>query len=451
MATQIPPQTPRPDDTTPDDEQSPRPSRRPPERGGRGAIGTLVFVLAAILMIFTMGVGGLGVLLMLVFAAAWPLAAPGILLYVVAICLPAGLAIWIAHRAGKESSPLRLPGPLPIAAGAAAAIVLGQIAQFSRLTPLILVCFWLAAALPPLAALALASGRLSGATTWRRGLFGLVIGSLISTTATLVLGGAVTLAAYAVILPLRQIVAHVLASPGAERLFFSPALAVAMIGAAVVAPLVEELMKPLAVIMLGRRLRSPAEAFLVGMAGGVGFAIVENMLYESGGFSLWAAIATLRGIGGVLHPLNAGLVALGWYGVLCTQEPGRWRRLLALYGLAVGIHALWNGGLTLIFSAAGSYFFAAHSWEVSVYGMAQPGIVLVFMALEAIALWRLLLLVTDHLRGGEATVAGGLGLRLDEPRRLAAWAVGVMLVVVPIGLLYGPLLARYADRMIPIR
>jgi hypothetical protein len=224
-----------------------------------------------------------------------------------------------------------------------------------------------------------------------------------------------------------------------------------MIGAAVVAPLVEELTKPLGAILLGRRLRSPAEAFLVGMAGGAGFAIVENMLYESGGFGLWAAIATLRGIGGVLHPLNAGLVALGWYGVLCTRQPGRWRRLLALYGLAVGIHALWNGGLTLIFSAAGAYFFAADTWEVSVYGLGQPGIVLVFMALEAIALWRLLLLVTDRLRDGEATVTGGLGLRLDEPRRLAAWAVGVTLVVVPIGLLYGPLLARYADRMIPIR
>lgn len=452
MATPTPPsEMPRPDDRTPDDEPSPNLARRRPEGGGRALLGTLIFIVAAILMIFAIGLGGLGLLLMLVLRAAWPLAAPAILLYVVAICLPAALTIWIAHRADKESRPIRLPGPLPIAAGAAAAIVLGQVAQFGRISPLILACFWLAAALPPLASLALASGRLDGATTWRRALFGLVIGSLVSTTVTLLLGGVVTLAAYAVVLPVRQIVAHVLATPGAERLFFSPALAVAMIGAAVVAPLVEELTKPLGAILLGRRLRSPAEAFLVGMAGGAGFAIVENMLYESGGFTLWAAIATLRGVGGVLHPLNAGLVALGWYGVLCTQQPGRWRRLLALYGLAVGIHALWNGGLTLIFSAAGAYFFTTDTWEISVYGLGQPGVVLVFMALEAIALWRLLLLVTDQLRGNEATVAGGLGLRLNEPRRLAAWAVGVTLVVVPIGLLYGPLLARYADRMIPIR
>lgn len=449
-----PPEVPRPGATPPDDEAQspPSPPRRPPERGGlKALLGTLLFILGAIGIVFTIGIGGMGVLLMLFLAASWPLAAPGILLFVVAICLPAGLVIWGAHRAGKVSRPLRLPGPLPIAAGAAAAIVLGQIAQYGRITPLILICFWLAAALPPLVSVALAAGRLGGATTWRRALFGLVVGSLFSTTLTLLLAGVVTLAAYAVVLPLRQIVAHVLASPGAERLFFSPALAVAMVGAAVVAPVVEELTKPLAAFILGRRLRSPAEAFLMGMAGGAGFAIVENMLYESGGATLWAAVATLRGVGGVLHPLNAGLVALGWYGVVNGTGPGRWRRLLALYGLAVGIHALWNGGLTLIFSAAGAYFFATDTWEVSVYGLGQPGIVLVFMALEAIALWRLLLLVTDRLRGGETTVTGGLGLRLDEPRRLAAWGVGVVLVVVPIGLLYGPLLARYADRMIPIR
>jgi hypothetical protein len=208
-------------------------------------------------------------------------------------------------------------------------------------------------------------------------------------------------------------------------------------------------MKPLAAIALARRLRSPAEAFLVGMAGGAGFAIVENMLYESGGRGLWAAVATMRGIGGVLHPLNAGLVAIGWYGVMNTTEPGRWKRLLGFYGLAVAIHALWNGGLTLIFSAAGAYFFATDTWRVDVYGLGQPGIVLVFMVLEAITLWRVLILTTDQLRG-DAPVETGLGLRLDEPRRLAAWAMGVILVVVPIGLLYGPLLSRYADRMIPL-
>ena len=73
------------------------------------------------------------------------------------------------------------------------------------------------------------------------------------------------------------------------------------------------------------------------------------------------------------------------------------------------------------------------------------------MALEAIALWRLLAVTTGRLAGGESTVDEGVSLGLDQPRRLAIWATGLVLLVVPIGVLYGPLLARYADRLVPLR
>jgi len=48
-------------------------------------------------------------------------------------------------------------------------------------------------------------------------------------------------------------------------------------------------------------------------------------------------------------------------------------------------------------------------------------------------------------------VESGLRLHLERPRRLAFWATAVLVIVVPIGALYGPLLARYADRLLPIR
>ena len=74
------------------------------------------------------------------------------------------------------------------------------------------------------------------------------------------------------------------------------------------------------------------------------------------------------------------------------------------------------------------------------------------MFLEALALWRLLVVLTDHLRDPRhAPVEATPALHLERPRRLALWATGLLTVLVPAGALYGPLLARYADRLLPVR
>jgi RsiW-degrading membrane proteinase PrsW (M82 family) len=357
---------------------------------------------------------------------------------------------------------------------AVAALAIGQLAIVLRLWPLYWLAFVPAAALPPLTALALAAQRIgpghsrfehggladgvvgsSGGgggvgTTWRRALGGLLTGSLLSTTLAVLLSGLVALLAYVLIMPLRELTAALLASPSLERLFYSPALALGLIQFAVVAPLVEELTKPLAAIWLARRLRGPGEAFLIGMAGGVGFAIVENMLYEGAGERLWAGIVLLRGLGGALHPLNAGLVAMGWYAAR-NGEPGGIRRLLGYYGLAVGLHAFWNGGLTVLLSGIGAYFFGATTWRLDVFGVGQPGAVVVFLVVESIVLWRLLLTTCERLRDPSAPTEAGPVPRLGSPRRLALWATASLFAVLPLSALYGPLLARYVERLTPLR
>jgi hypothetical protein len=152
----------------------------------------------------------------------------------------------------------------------------------------------------------------------------------------------------------------------------------------------------------------------------------------------------------VLHPLNAGLVALGWYAVR-TGQRGAWRRLVGLYGLAVGTHALWNGGLVVLYSDIGAYVFGADAWRLDIYGVGQPGVVMVFILLEAIALWRLLAVVTARLREPDRAGADvAPGLSLAQPRQLALWAAALAAVLVPLGALYAPLLARYAARLLPM-
>jgi RsiW-degrading membrane proteinase PrsW (M82 family) len=417
-------------------------------------LGKLILALAValvgIVLLVSLPLGAFRLLSFLFRELDMLLFIPGFLVYVLFFCGPVGLVQWSRKSRGVQSCALRLASAGWLAVGAAVAIVVGQWLLISKTYVLFWPAFVLAAALPPLAALALANQRLGSITTWRHALAGVLSGSLISTHLTILLGAGVSLLGYLLVLPLRELVAHVVASPSLERLFFSPMLAVALVELAIVAPLVEELAKPVAAIFLAPRLRGPAEAFLVGMAGGVGFAIVENMLYEAAGARLWPYIAVVRGVGGVLHPLNAGLVALGWYGVR-AGAPGAWRRLGGYYGLAVGIHALWNGGLALLYSDLGIHLLGAESWTINIYGIGQPGIVVVFMALEALALWRLLVVVTDRLRDpSQPPIETALSLHLERPRRLALWAAGLMLILVPTAALYGPLIARYAYRLMPV-
>src|SRR5262249_24812419 len=138
---------------------------------------------------------------------------------------------------------------------------------------------------------------------------------------------------------------------------------------------------------------------------------------------------------------------MGWYGVR-RGAGGAWRRLMGLYALAVGTHALWNGGLTILLSTAGAYVFGADTWRLDLYGLGQPGVVVVFMVLEALALWRVLVLMAHQLRDKRAPVAIPLlDLHLEQPARLAVWATALLVVIVPIGALYALLLERYTNKL----
>src|SRR5688500_13389704 len=104
---------------------------------------------------------------------------PGVVLYLFGCCGVVGLArlsSWTAHR---PSSPLHLPSVALLAGGAVVAILVGQLLLTDAVAPLFWPFFVLAAALPPLAALAFASQRLGPVTAWRRALAGVLSGSLL--------------------------------------------------------------------------------------------------------------------------------------------------------------------------------------------------------------------------------------------------------------------------------
>ena len=122
----------------------------------------------------------------------------------------------------------------------------------------------------------------------------------------------------------------------------------------IIAPLVEELLKPIGLIFVIRRLKTPYEGVLYGVACGMGFAIIENLLYELyiviwDGSDAWTINTFLRGIGST--PLHAvGPAAIGYAVALSNQMQEPRNKVLPIaYLIGIVMHGLWNGFATMPF------------------------------------------------------------------------------------------------------
>jgi hypothetical protein len=112
----------------------------------------------------------------------------------------------------------------------------------------------------------------------------------------------------------------------------------------VLAPLIEEALKPAAVWLLGKRLHSPAEGFALGALCGAGFALLEGTLAISGNFQMLGFALAARSTSSLMHITASGIV--GW-GIASAQLERRYGRLAGAYLVSVSMHGLWNGSLIL--------------------------------------------------------------------------------------------------------
>lgn len=105
-------------------------------------------------------------------------------------------------------------------------------------------------------------------------------------------------------------------------------------------PLIEELLKPLALWALAGRHLTPAEGFVAGALCGGAFALLESLLSLAGPLQdSWAVLAVARAGTGLLHIATTALV--GW-ALATAWQTGSYLRLGLTYLLAVGLHGLWN-------------------------------------------------------------------------------------------------------------
>jgi RsiW-degrading membrane proteinase PrsW (M82 family) len=201
-----------------------------------------------------------------------------------------------------------------------------------------------------------------------------------------------------------------------QTAFSNPLVVLTLILAVgLVVPLIEETVKSLAVVILGRRLGSPRDGFLYGVAAGAGFGMLENVFYNVNTLDDWWSTAVLRFGTILMHALASGLVGLGWYYALRRKER---RRLLGLGLAAVALHGLWNASQIVIIKLTVDLGGGGDPFALIAAGNGAGWAVLAWNA--GLTLVTALLLITIPLRLAQATVRAQT--RRNPPPALSATA-----------------------------
>jgi hypothetical protein len=114
----------------------------------------------------------------------------------------------------------------------------------------------------------------------------------------------------------------------------------------IIAPFIEESLKPLALWTLRKRSLSPSEGFILGLYFGAAFAFVESagMVIQLGTES-WAESILLRASTSLLHITCSGLVS---HGYVRSMQPGKNSAFLKPLLAALALHGTWNSLAVLV-------------------------------------------------------------------------------------------------------
>jgi len=421
-------------------------------------------VLTAGLVLLLMGLPfGINLFCILPLAAINGVGSDGVIYGVVSLTLAlltlgAGtVALRNARRSlqNKPSTALPLPFPLLLVGlfifllGLGSVILAFELGAELFFPPILILC----AALPPLWAVfwMIPKARANAAEetteavaelpllSWRRALLMFTGGATVSVFIAIVLEILLPIVILTLVFNLADTVSNsisdvlrALSNAEVARALTNPGFIYLFLQIAVIAPLAEEIAKPLVTLPLLGKL-SRQEAFWVGALAGAGFAALENIIYATSGLTIWAGILAVRALGGALHPLGAGLVAQGWWDVLHGEKDAG-RNWLRRFGIAVAVHAVWNGGSLLVITLGGARFFGDLPPEIDVLGLSAAGTTLAFLIVLGLsALWigrayghnRPLLSVEDALPETRFT---------PSDRAAAIWALACLAAIVPVGI-----------------
>ncbi len=121
----------------------------------------------------------------------------------------------------------------------------------------------------------------------------------------------------------------------------------AFLSTSVVAPLVEETMKPLAIFFMFKYIKDERDGFMFGVAMGIGFAVLENFIYIINSFGTWGVLILIRSYNMVLHAIGPALIGYFIGKARRKQSFGPYVLIFLGWFTGVVIHMLWNGSSSL--------------------------------------------------------------------------------------------------------
>lgn len=155
---------------------------------------------------------------------------------------------------------------------------------------------------------------------------------------------------------------------------------------AIVVPLIEEAIKPLAVWMLSTRLSTSAEGFSAGALSGAGYALLESFLLASTR-EQWVGAVIGRSGTAFIHIFTAALMGSA---LVEAWRQRRYFRLAIAYLCAVFLHGSWNA-LAILFTlrtlTEGNQGFWSIEWANRL-AYSTPLSITAIATLLAIGLWR---------------------------------------------------------------
>lgn len=130
----------------------------------------------------------------------------------------------------------------------------------------------------------------------------------------------------------------------------------------VLVPVIEELLKPLAVWLFARKIETPAQGFVLGMLSGAGFALFESLNASADGSTSWAVIVGARAGTSLLHMTTSGL--MGW-GIVTVFKEKKYLRFLGTLLSAVLLHGIWNACALGAGITASGEFLGKPEWLIN--------------------------------------------------------------------------------------